>query len=192
MPKVLPLRYWDDPILSTVCESLGDAEFSGSQLEEFGRDLLTTMQAKSGVGLAAPQVGVAKRVFVMSFPDHRDLEPVVVCNPELVLSGSVAYGQEGCLSLPDVYQQVYRAASAFLRYRTPDGSTVEQSLTLWDARVAQHEFDHLNGLMFFDYLDKREEFVTEEHPEPWGARMTKNMAKTVLREWEKRKRKKGL
>jgi peptide deformylase len=184
---ILPLRYWDDPMLSTVCEPLGDAEF-GSQLEEFGRDLLATMQAKNGVGLAAPQVGVTKRVFAMLFPDHRDSEPVVVCNPELVLSGSVVYGQEGCLSLPNVYQQVYRASSAFLRYRTTDGSTVEKPLTLWDARVAQHEFDHLNGIMFFDYLNKRKEFVTEEHPEPWGPRMSKQMAKAVLRDWEKKKK----
>jgi peptide deformylase len=184
MAKVLPIRYWNDPILSNICEPVGDSEF-GPQLEELGRDLIATMDAKNGIGLAAPQVGVAKRVFVMSFPDHKDLKPVIVCNPELTLQGSIVYGQEGCLSLPDVRQQVYRASSAFLRYRTPDGQTVESSLAQWDARVAQHEFDHLNGIMFFNYLDKREEFVTEEHPEPWGARMSKQMAKAVLREWDK-------
>jgi peptide deformylase len=192
MAKVLPLRYWNDPVLSAVCEPVGDGEF-GPQLEEFGRDLVATMTAKNGVGLAAPQVGVTKRVFAMAFPDHRDLEPAVVCNPELRLTGSTVYGQEGCLSLPDVYQQVYRASSAFLRYRTPDGKTVELPLgTPWDARVAQHEYDHLNGIMFFNYLDKREEFATEEHPEPWGARMSKQMCKAVLREWDSVREKKGL
>src|SRR5277367_6702062 len=105
--KVLPLRYWDDPILSVVCDKIGDSEF-GPQLEEFGRELIATMNDANGVGLAAPQVGVAKRVFVMLFPDHDEVKPVVVCNPELKLSGSSVYADEGCLSMPGVRQQVYR------------------------------------------------------------------------------------
>ena len=178
------MRYWNDPILSNVCEPIADSGF-GSELETFGRDLLETMNAKNGIGLAAPQVGVANRVFAMAFPDHQDREAIVVCNPELVLKGTVVPGREGCLSLPGIYQQVYRASAAVLRYRLPDGTHAELDLAAWDARVAQHEFDHLNGIMFFNYLDKREDFVTEEHPAPWGARMTKQMCKSVLREWDK-------
>jgi len=187
--KILSIRYWADPILSVVCEKIADNGF-GSQLEEFGRELVATMRKANGVGLAAPQVGVAWRVFAMEFPDHRDREPIVVCNPELVLKGSTVYAQEGCLSLPNVYQQVYRASAAVLRFRKPDGEEMELALpTPWDARVAQHEFDHLNGIMFFNHLDKRVEFVTEEHPEPWGPRMSKQMGKRVLRDWEKEKSK---
>lgn len=183
--KVLPLRYWNDPILSKECEPVADGEF-GPQLEQFGLELIATMRDKNGIGLAAPQVGVAKRVFAMSFPDHDGLDPVVVCNPRLVLKGSTVYGQEGCLSLPGVYQQVYRASVAYLSYREPGGRGMEMPLlTPWDARVAQHEYDHLDGIMFFNYLDKREKFATEEHPEPWGARMSKQMAKAVLREWDR-------
>jgi peptide deformylase len=179
-PKILSLRYWDDPVLSTICDKIGDGEF-GSQLEEFGRELIATMLAKNGVGLAAPQVGVTKRMFVMALPDHRDLAPIVVCNPALVLNGGATAEREGCLSLPNVYQQVYRAANATMQYQDPTGKHFELSLTAsWDARVAQHEFDHLNGIMFFDYKDKR--------PEPWGARMSKQMSKSTLRDWEKAKR----
>jgi peptide deformylase len=179
----LPLRYWDDPVLSTVCDKIGDSEF-GSQLEEFGRELIATMSAKNGIGLAAPQVGVTKRMFAMGFPDHRELDAIVVCNPTLVLNGGATAENEGCLSLPDVYQQVYRAASAVMQYQDPTGKHHELPLsTAWDARVAQHEFDHLNGIMFFDYKDKRPTY---------GARMSKQMSKSVLREWEKTKAKKGL
>jgi peptide deformylase len=190
--KVLPLRYWDDPVLSTVCGKIEDSEF-GPQLEAFGRELIATMLDANGVGLAAPQVGVAKRIFVMEFPDHKDLQPIVVCNPSIKLVGATVHGIEGCLSLPGVRQQVYRAESVWMQYQDATGKHFEMPLiTAFDARVAQHEYDHLDGVMFFDYKDKREGFVTPEHPEPWGARMSKNMSKTALRDWEKEKRKRGL
>lgn len=179
MSKVLPLRYWDDPVLSAICDKIGDSEF-GSQLEEFGRELVTTMRDKNGIGLAAPQVGVTKRMFVMGFPDHRELEPIVICNPVLVLSGGMTAENEGCLSLPNIRQQVYRAAGATMQYQDPTGKHLELLLTTaWDARVAQHEFDHLNGIMFFDYTDKRPVY---------GARMSKQMSKSILREWDKVKK----
>jgi peptide deformylase len=181
-PKALPLRYWDDPVLSKVCDKVGDSEF-GPQLEEFARQLLVTMDAANGVGLAAPQVGVLKRLFVMRLPDHRDAAPIAVCNPVLVLSGAGLAGQEGCLSLPGIFDQVYRAGHVNMTYTTPSGKPSELSLDMWDARVVQHEFDHLNGIMFFDFRDKRPVY---------GARMSKQMSKKVLREWEKEKRKRGL
>src|SRR5271170_6116035 len=163
--KVLPMRYWDDPILSVVCDKIGDSEF-GSQLEEFGRELIATMNDANGVGLAAPQVGVTKRMFVMLFPDHAEMKPMVVCNPVLALKGSMLFENEGCLSVPGVRQQVYRTAEAWMQYQDPTGKNFEMPLiTPWDARVAQHEFDHLNGIMFFDYKDKRENFASVAHPE---------------------------
>src|SRR5271170_3408177 len=102
--KILPLRYWDDPILSVVCDKIGDSEF-GPQLEEFGRELIATMSSANGVGLAAPQVGVAKRMFVMLFPDHEEMKPIVVCNPELRFEGVELALNEGCLSMPGIHLQ---------------------------------------------------------------------------------------
>jgi len=184
--KILPIRYWDDPVLSKVCDKIEDNEF-GSSLEEFGRELIATMKAKHGVGLAAPQVGASKRIFVMETPDNEGFPPLVVCNPTLLLTGLNQPGREGCLSLPDVFEQVYRAEGVVLQYKNPLGVACEIILpTPMNARVAQHEFDHLNGIMFFDYKDKRENYVTPENPTPRGARMTKNLYKQLMREWEKK------
>jgi peptide deformylase len=182
MAKVLPLRYWDDPVLSTVCGKIEDGEF-GSQLEEFGAELLATMDASNGIGLAAPQVGVLKQMFVMRFPDREEMPPRVICNPTLELSGATLLGREGCLSLPGIFEQVARAEQAVLTARTPSGEHFGLVLNGMDARVAQHEFDHLHGIMFFDSKDKRP---------IWGARMSRQVSRSVLREWEKEKKKRGI
>jgi peptide deformylase len=190
--NILPMRYWDDPILSKVCDKIEESEF-GPKLEEFGRELIATMNDRNGIGLAGPQVGVGKRIFAMGFPDHKENPPLVMCNPTLILTGRTVPGREGCLSLPNVYEQVYRAESVVMKYTNPLGKQFEiLLLTPFDARVAQHEADHLDGIMFFDYKDKREKYVTPQYPEPRGARMSKNLSKYVLKEWEKVKKAKGL
>jgi peptide deformylase len=183
--NILPLRFWDDPVLSTVCDKIEGNEF-GPKLEEFGRELIATMHAKNGIGLAAPQVGVAKRIFVMELPDTKGAPPLVICNPTLILTGNTVPGREGCLSLPGLFEQVYRSAGVVMKFFMPDGVEAEVTLSEMDARVAQHEFDHLDGIMFFDYKDKREKYVTPENPTPRGARMTKNLYKQLMREWEKK------
>jgi peptide deformylase len=172
--RVLPLRYWDDPALSKVCDKVGDGEF-GPQLEEFARQLAATMDANNGIGLAAPQVGVLRRMFVMRFPDHRNAAPITVCNPVMVFSGANLAESEGCLSVPGVHVPVFRASHANMTYRTPSGEHVELLLDLWDARVAAHERDHLDGIMMFDRL-----------------RVSRQVSRAALREWEKEKRKRGL
>jgi peptide deformylase len=173
----LSILIWNDPRLSQLCEKLDDNEF-GPQLEEFGRQLLEAMNGKSGIGLAAPQVGVLKRMFVMKFPDHEHMQSAVVCNPTIVLDGGTVLDREGCLSLPGLFEQVARASNATMQYRNPLGKMKELIIDKWDARVAQHEFDHLNGIMFFDYKDKRPVY---------GARMSKQMSKQLMRNWEKEK-----
>lgn len=183
MTEPLTIRLWDDPILSAVAEKLDDNEF-GPQLEEFARQMVATMDAAHGIGLAAPQVGVLKRMFVMHSPDHDKVPPIVVCNPVVILSGSSIPGREGCLSIPNVWDQVTRAGHVNMCYRQPDGKPVELILDMMDARVAQHEFDHLNGIMFFDYKDQRRA--------PFGARMSRQVSKSVLRRWDKEKKNHGL
>ncbi len=161
----LSILIWDDPRLSEVCEKLDDSEF-GPQLEEFGRQLIATMNGKNGIGLAAPQVGILKRMFVMKFPDHEQQRPVVVCNPVLVLDGATLFEREGCLSLPEIFQTVPRSENVTMQYRDPLGKVKELVIDKWDARVAAHEDDHLSGIMFF-------------------ARMSRQMRRATLREWEK-------
>jgi len=161
---VLTITLWDDPILSKVAEPIADSAF-GPQLEAFGQDMIETMVTKKGVGLAGPQVGVSSRIFVMTFPDHEDRKPIVVVNPVLKLDGWFTYEREGCLSLPGLYEQVERRNDVIMQYFNPIGEPQERHVTKWDSRIAQHEFDHLNGIMFFD-------------------RMSRQMKKRLLKEWE--------
>ena len=183
--NILPLRFWDDPVLSTVCDPISGDEF-GPKLEEFGRELIATMKSKNGLGLAAPQVGVTKRVFAMEFPDHSGAVPKVIVNPVLILTGLTVPGREGCLSLPNLFEQVYRSEGVVMKYSDPLGVEGEVTLTEMEARIVQHETDHVDGIMFFDYKDKREKYVTTEYPKPRGARMSKNLYKNLMREWEKK------
>ncbi len=165
---MLTITLWDNPILKKVAEPVADSAF-GSQLEAFGQEMIETMLAKKGIGLAGPQVGVSNRIFVMTFPDNETMKPVVVVNPELKLSGWFKYEREGCLSFPGLFEQVERRADVVMQYKNPIGESLECVLANWDARVAQHEFDHLNGIMFFD-------------------RMSRQMRKHLLKQWEDSRR----
>lgn len=168
------ILHWEHPRLSMICEKVADHEF-GPQLEGLEQDLLVTTGKANGLGLAAPQVDILKAVFVMQFPISGKPSHLV-CNPELILSGRAVPKREGCLSLPDIHEQVVRAEKVKMTYRTALGVAQEIELTDLDARIAQHETDHLWGIMFFDYQDKRPTY---------GARMSKQMSKQVLRRWEK-------
>jgi peptide deformylase len=161
---VLTITLWDNPILSKIAEPVPDSGF-GQGLEDFANQMIETMVAKKGVGLAAPQVGVSSRVFVMTFPTDEARKPIAVVNPTLKLDGWYTYEREGCLSLPGLYDQVERKADVTMQYRNPIGEAQEIVIHKWDARVAQHEFDHLNGIMFFD-------------------RMSRQMRKRLLKQWE--------
>lgn len=177
----LAIVLWDDPVLSQMCEKVEDNEF-GPKLESFGYQLLAAMDGKNGLGLAAPQVGIAKRMFVMRSPEQEHV-PMIVVNPILDLAGRTVQAREGCLSMPNVFEAVVRAENAVMKFQDIHGHQLELPLVGFGARVAQHEFDHLNGIMFFDYQDKRPEY---------GARMSKQLSKHVLRTWEKEKKSRGL
>ena len=164
MSDVLQMRYWDDPVLSTVCELIRDTEF-GSKLEGFASQLLATMNTYKGIGLAAPQVGVPLQIFVIKLSESN---PIVVCNPTLQFRGPSVFGIEGCLSFPSLFDQVERAQFATMRYFNPKGTEMEIELSDVDARVASHEYDHTLGIMFFD-----------------RRRMSKQMSKALLRKWDK-------
>ncbi|MCI4664526.1 MAG: peptide deformylase [Neomegalonema sp.] len=124
-------------------------------------EMLETMYAAPGIGLAAPQIGVLQRVFVMDC-SGRDAEegepeppadPVALINPEIVwFSEETAVEREGCLSIPEMYEDVTRPAKIRIRYLDRDGGEQEQEWEGIRAVCAQHELDHLNGKLFIDYL----------------------------------------
>jgi peptide deformylase len=139
-----------DPRLKKPCEPIAEITPDIAQL---AADMLETMYDAPGVGLAAPQVGVCKRMFVMDCIKDGVPEPMVLINPEIVWqSGTINVYEEGCLSIPDVYYDVERPELVTVRWTSLDGAACERQFSgLW-ATCAQHEIDHLNGRLFIDTL----------------------------------------
>jgi peptide deformylase len=120
-------------------------------------DLLETMYAAPGIGLAATQVDVHKRVLVIDIStEHND--PLVIINPEILTRAGEASGEEGCLSVPGIFDDIKRAAKIRLRAQDKTGATYERDYEDVLAVCIQHEMDHLEGKLFVDYLSdlKRE------------------------------------
>jgi peptide deformylase len=122
----------------------------GPKLRRLAENMLETMYENDGVGLAGPQVGVSRRIFVMHDPQA---EPRCLVNPEIVAADGSQIGEEGCLSLPDVYAPVDRAMRVQVRAFDPMGELLEFEADGLEARIIQHENDHLDGRMFIDRLD---------------------------------------
>ena len=111
-------------------------------------DMFETMYAARGIGLAAPQVGRLERLAVVDVNDN----PFVIINPEIVLEEGSQRGEEGCLSIPDIYGDVERAMRVVVRAIDRDGRPFEVDANELLARCIQHEIDHLHGRLFIDYL----------------------------------------
>lgn len=126
-------------------------------------DMLETMYAAPGIGLAAIQIGVAKRVIVMDLAGPEEPKaPRYFVNPEILWKADeTAPYEEGCLSVPDIYDEVERPSRVRLRYMNYQGETVEEDAEGLFAVCIQHEMDHLEGVLFIDYLSrlKREQAV---------------------------------
>jgi peptide deformylase len=120
-------------------------------------DMLETMYAAPGIGLAATQVDVHQRVIVIDVSAEHD-QPLVLVNPEILTREGEASTEEGCLSVPGIFDEVKRAAKIRLRYRDRNGESLEQDFEEILAVCVQHEMDHLEGKLFVDYLSdlKRE------------------------------------
>jgi peptide deformylase len=141
-----------DPRLKKPCAPVTEIT---EEIVILGQDMLETMYAAPGVGLAAPQVGVMKRLFVMDCVKDPELppRPIILINPVILwVSEDLATYDEGCLSIPDQYAEVERPAQVRVRWTGADGVEQEEVFGgLW-ATCAQHEIDHLDGKLFIDYL----------------------------------------
>ena len=147
---ILEIRKYGDPILANGTAPV--TEF-GADLKKLGANMFATMYAAPGVGLAAPQIGVAKRLFVMDCaPEKGEPERVVLINPEIVTTEGKQNGDEGCLSFPGIYFQVERAKRVVARAQNVDGQWFEIDTTDLAARCILHENDHLRGVTFINYL----------------------------------------
>ena len=149
-----------DPILKKVSAPV---EAVDDDLRALMDDMLETMYAAPGIGLAAIQIGVAKRVIVMDLARAEEPKaPRCFVNPEILwASEETAPYEEGCLSVPEIYDEVERPARVKLRYLTYQGESVEEDAEGLFAVCIQHEMDHLEGVLFIDHLSrlKREQAV---------------------------------
>lgn len=146
---LLKLRYYPDPVLKTKAKKI---TIFDSSVRKLAQDMLDTMYDSDGVGLAAPQVGVSKRLMVIDVSGEDEApRPIVFINPEIIEEEGEMCGQEGCLSFPDVFFEVKRSSRVVVRYQNLKGQTMkltaEGNLL---CRAIQHEIDHLDGELFID------------------------------------------
>lgn len=160
----LPILTYPEPVLSQVAKPVTD--FSPN-LEKLVKNMLFTMYNAPGIGLAAPQVGVSERIFVLDVEYDREVvtnssgqdevrmsnfNPIVFINPIITgTSGTTTY-EEGCLSVPGVYEEVKRHKSIHVKYQNLKGETLEIEADDMLAICIQHENDHLDGIVFIERL----------------------------------------
>jgi peptide deformylase len=148
---ILDILRYPDPRLHTVAKRVENVDDGVRRLV---RDMAETMYAAPGIGLAATQVDVHRRVIVIDTSDTRD-QLLVLINPEIVLaSAEIQECEEGCLSVPGVYDTVTRAAKVTVRALDANGIAFERSAEGMLAVCIQHEMDHLEGKVFVEYLSR--------------------------------------
>lgn len=147
MATQLKIRLYGDPCLRQKAEEVKEV---GPGERMLAQAMIDTMYAQKGIGLAAPQVGISQRLFVMDVGDG----PIAVFNPEVLKTDKWADMEEGCLSIPEVTVDIERPYKIHVRYTDANGACVEQSFKDLMARVFQHESDHLDGVLIVDYADE--------------------------------------
>ena len=127
-----------------------------AEIKKLAADMLDTMYDAPGIGLAAPQIGELKRIVVMDLSKEGEPnDPIVMINPEILkYSDDTVTTEEGCLSIPEIYYDVERPAEVTVRYTDLDGKTVERDAKDRLAICIQHELDHLDGVLYIDYLSR--------------------------------------
>jgi peptide deformylase len=150
------IRLFGDPVLRTETEVV--EEFN-DDLKQFVSRLVQVMMEADGIGLAAPQIGDLRRIFVIGLPvkdengNEKGRKIIVAINPEIVEeSEETSVMEEGCLSIPEIYEEVTRPKQITLRYQDIEGNTQEITADDTLSHVVQHENDHLHGVMFVDHL----------------------------------------
>jgi peptide deformylase len=163
---ILQILEYGDPILRAKGKPIENID---DWIRELAANMIETMHAANGVGLAAQQIGEALQLTVLDVSlvedrpstlklDGKDVDPkaampLVLINPEIELRGTTEVGVEGCLSFPEITGDIERAKSMIVRAQTLDGGTIEIEASGFLARAIQHEGDHLNGILFIDRMN---------------------------------------
>ncbi len=147
----LKIRLYGDPCLRQKCDTVTDV---GSAERMLIQSMIQTMHAHKGIGLAAPQVGINRRILVIDINDGQG--PLAMINPTIVKTNRYADMEEGCLSIPNVHIVVERPYEIIVRYTNADNKEEEKRFTELMARAVQHEMDHLDGKLIVDYASDEE------------------------------------
>jgi peptide deformylase len=163
---ILQILEYGDPILRAKGKPIENID---DRIRELAANMIETMHAANGVGLAAQQIGEALQLTVLDVSlvedrpstlklDGKDVEPnsampLVLINPEIELRGETEVGVEGCLSFPEITGDIERATSVIVRAQTLEGGAIEIEASGFLARAIQHEVDHLNGILFIDRMN---------------------------------------
>ncbi|MDC0834175.1 Peptide deformylase [Geitlerinema sp. FC II] len=156
----LTIHYLGDRVLRQNCKRVSRVD---DKVRQLAREMLQSMYSSDGIGLAAPQVGMAKQMLVVDCNlDDPTTPPLILINPKIKrFSRDIALGQEGCLSIPGVYLDVKRPAAIEVIYKDERGRPQTRAFTGLAARAIQHEMDHLEGIMFVDRVENEIELTQE-------------------------------
>ena len=151
MARLKIMKYGSD-VLREVAQPVEEIT---DEIRRLAEDMLDTMYASDGLGLAAPQVGIPSRIIVIDVsPYDPSCDPVAFINPEIVGQGGQVDAEEGCLSVPDIRGDVKRAETVTVEALSLDGEKLRTEADDILARALQHEIDHLNGILFIDHLGR--------------------------------------
>ena len=166
MAELLEIAELGNPILRQ--QSLAVEDVSSRRIQKLIDDLIATVGKANGVGIAAPQVAESCRLFIVAsrpnprYPHAPTMEPTAIINPQILAhSDETSMGWEGCLSIPGVRGFVPRYQAIEVQYTDRNGKLQKQELTDFVARIFQHEYDHLDGIVFLDRLKSTRDIITE-------------------------------
>ncbi|NEP09911.1 MAG: peptide deformylase [Symploca sp. SIO2C1] len=167
MTESLQIAQLGNPILRQQAQSVDN--LSDQKLQQLIDKLMTTVVSESGVGIAAPQVSQSYRLFIVAsrpnlrYPHAPVMEPTAMLNPRIIAhSTEMVKDWEGCLSIPGIRGLVPRYRSVEVEYTDQEGQLQRQELTDFVARIFQHEYDHLDGIVFLDRVESTQEIITEQ------------------------------
>ena len=168
--KQLKVIELGNPTLRVKAKEVSLKELGSKEFKKFAKDLVFACDKKNGMGIAAPQVGVSKRVFVVwSSPNKRykkapKMEPLVVVNPKITkFSKAEKKDFEGCLSIPGIRGLVKRSKEIEIEFLNIEGEKRKEKFNDFVARIFQHEYDHLNGIVFLDRSDPKDLLTEKEY-----------------------------
>jgi len=155
---IYPIVKYPEKVLEKKTERVTKFD---AELEKLVEDMFESMYAAKGIGLAAPQIGISKRLTIidLSFKENPD-QKIVLVNPEIIHKEGQQYEEEGCLSLPDIREKVRRAAKVRVRAQDVNGEWFEMDGEELLSRAFQHEIDHLDGVLFITRLSKLKRDLT--------------------------------